>query len=328
MLKSVTIQNYRSFLNSDAELSPFTLVIGPNGAGKSNFLQLLAGLFSGGDSRSFGGGGLGGGGFFGGGSGNPSENKPLVSEKHFNAKDLTQIITATNHLGREIRIEDGSATGTEINESVRKFSLDPRTIGGSESIQPAAQVNSWGQGAVSVIDGLKTGAREDLFDEIERNLIRFVPSIKKLSTRVSHTGQKELQVTEHGIDTPFPVAMLSEGTKLILLFLTIVFQEQPPQIVLLEDIDRGLHPRLFQRVVEMLQLVVEEKRIQIIATTHNPYLLDEFVGDEQAILIVEKENAESKISSLSNRLSDGETPEDALGAMWFGGFVGGVPETK
>lgn len=72
--------------------------------------------------------------------------------------------------------------------------------------------------------------------------------------------------------------------------------------------------------------MVEEKGIQIIATTHNPYMVDQFKDDEEAVLIVEKTGGESTITTLAERLEKNESHEEgALGALWFGGFVGGVP---
>ena len=310
MLNSVQIQNYKSFLDAEAPLSPFTLVIGPNGAGKSNFLQLLSDLFQ--PAKPQGG---------------RVWNHGLATDRHLNKKNASQLVSVTSD-DKQMAFRDGEQQGAPLRATVRKYSLVPSAIGKSELIQLNPEVLPNGSGAVGVLDGLKTGDREDLFDKIEHHLIRFVPSIKKLSTQVSGKGQKQLRVSEHGIAAPFPVSMLSEGTKLILLFLTIVFQERTPDIVLLEDVDRGLHPRLFQRVVEMLRAIVKEKQIQIIATTHNPYLIDEFAGEEESVLIVEKVDAQSKITSLAERIQDGETPEEALGSLWFGGFVGGVPDTK
>ena len=43
MLTKVEIKNYRSFVDAEAPLAPFTLVIGANGSGKSNFLKLFQG---------------------------------------------------------------------------------------------------------------------------------------------------------------------------------------------------------------------------------------------------------------------------------------------
>ena len=181
---------------------------------------------------------------------------------------------------------------------------------------------------ISVLDSLKTGDREDLFDAMENRLRKYVPSIQKLSLRTSSDGKKELQVREAHIDNAFSAAMLSDGTKLIILILTILHQEHTPDIICIEDVDRGLHPRLFQQIVEFLRQVAEEQNIQILATTHNPYLLDEFHEHEDAVIIVEREQAESKLTLLSNRIGEGTVAEDALGSVWYSGLLGGVPAIK
>ena len=173
----------------------------------------------------------------------------------------------------------------------------------------------------------KNGDREDLF---ERNRVcspkQYVPSVEKLSSKNGRFWREDSSKFEKlGIKDPFPVSeKLSEGTKLLLIILTIIHQERAPRLILLEDLDRGLHPRLFADVVSMLRDIVDEKGIQIIATTHNPYLLDEFADNEEAVLIVEKENGESTITTLAARMEKHANVEAALGELWYGGFVGGL----
>jgi hypothetical protein len=76
----------------------------------------------------------------------------------------------------------------------------------------------------------------------------------------------------------------------------------------------------------MLRDIVKTKEVQIIATTHNPYLVDEFTGEEESVLIVEKKDTVSTITSLADRLDNEDTAE-ALGSLWFSGFFGGVPQS-
>ena len=137
--------------------------------------------------------------------------------------------------------------------------------------------------------------------------------------------KKQLQVREKYIDHPILLKDLSEGTRLVLTLLTIVHQEKPPTIIGLEDIDRGLHPRLFQQVIDLLFRMTAEKNIQIIATTHNPYLEDQFAGNEEAVIIVEKEKGETRFTSLKDKLNGLDPEEEPLGSLWYSGFVGGVP---
>jgi predicted ATPase len=304
MLSRIEIQNYRSFLDAKANLQPFTLVIGANGSGKSNFIRLFS------DVSKFN-----------------AVGQIIANQRHFNHPEEPQVIIIQDTAGKITGFTNGDARAKYIDFfQIRLFNLNVKSIEQPEQIQLGITIQPDGQGIISILDDLKTGDREDLFDEIEQNLARYIPSIEKLSLRISEPGKKSLQVREKGIEKPFPVAELSEGTKLILMILTILYQENPPKLILLEDIDRGLHPRLFQKVIEMLRDIVKTKEVQIIATTHNPYLVDEFTGEEESVLIVEKQDTVSTITSLADRLNNGDTAEEALGSLWFSGFFGGVPQ--
>ncbi|HEX2749047.1 MAG TPA: AAA family ATPase, partial [Verrucomicrobiales bacterium] len=143
---------------------------------------------------------------------------------------------------------------------------------------------------------------------------------------------KQIQVRERGLKTPLPATELSEGTRLILCLLTILHQENPPPIVLLEDIDRGLHPRLFEYMAPLIRRIAEDHDINVIATTHNPYLVNYFRDDKEAVVLVEKENGESKLIPLTTRIkelhdTDGDVEELPLGELWFSGLLGGTPRS-
>ena len=181
-------------------------------------------------------------------------------------------------------------------------------------------------GVVRVLDSLKTGDREDLFSTIEGLFKQHIPEIEKLSF-VPGKETKMLQVREKHLPEPTLVSLLSEGTQLALMLITLLYQERKPSLVCIEDIDRGLHPRLFQKIVELcFDLSKGEGGVQIIATTHNPYLVDEFQDHESAVVIVEKENGQTKFSTLAEKLTDTDTEEIPLGSLWYSGFVGGVPQ--
>ena len=187
-----------------------------------------------------------------------------------------------------------------------------------------------GQGTAQVLESLKNGDREDLFDEIEIHFMRYVPEVEKVSLRTAN-GAKQIQVREKGLSGHvLPATELSEGTRLILCILTIIHQEKPPPVILLEDIDRGMHPRIFEQMVPLMKDIAKKHDINIIATTHNPYLVDCFQDDKEAVIIVEKKDGASTLSTLASRLEgldyDKIDPNDMpLGNLWYSGFVGGIP---
>jgi hypothetical protein len=108
-----------------------------------------------------------------------------------------------------------------------------------------------------------------------------------------------------------------------------VHQERKPSVIGLEDIDRGLHPALFGKVVEVCRtMVTGDDAPQIIATTHNPYFVDQFVDDEDSVLLVEKTDANTSFTPLSQRLAElGDRGDDnTLGEVWYSGMVGATPK--
>jgi predicted ATPase len=205
------------------------------------------------------------------------------------------------------------------------YNLNSQYAGSAEEIRPNPEVFQNGSGTVQVLDSLKTGDREDLFHTIEAKLKEYIPEIEKLSFIPSNNARL-LQVREKYIKYPIPASELSDGTKLVLIILTIIYQERPPSLICLEDIDHGIHPRLLQQVIQLcFDMAGTEGRPQIIATTHNPYVVDLFKGHEDAVILVEKENGYTQFIPLEERLDKLDHGENPLGELWYSGFVGGVP---
>lgn len=325
MITNVTVKNYKSILNASVSLSPFTLLIGANGMGKSNFLQLLKDVSATINSR------------------NPIFAKHI---NHLSSGQQFEFISDNEIFGLLIgkgpaQVKIGSEI-TDINfflarrdnrdripelKDVSVFSIDPVNAGQGEELVNHPVVHEDGSGVVQVLDSLKTGDKEDLFNTIESTLKQYIPEIDKLSF-VPGKSKKHLQVREKHLNKPIPVSHISEGTQLTLIILTILFQERPPSLICIEEIDRGLHPRLFGQIVQLcFDMANKENMPQIIATTHNPYLVDHFKDNEGAVIIVEKENGQTTFTTLEERLMHLEPDEeDPLGALWYSGFVGGVPK--
>lgn len=298
MIESLDITNYRSIRRATVPLRPFTILVGANGSGKTNLLHLLVDL---------------------------GARRQLTP--HFNAPKTEPVVAGQASAG-SFRVEGNRFPRESPPElqRVKLFNLNPNAISSAEDLKPSPEVLEDGTGAVRVLDSLKSGDREDLFDTIEARLREFVPEIEKLSF-VPNASSKQLQVRERHVRKPVPMGQLSEGTRLILTMLTIVYQERKPTLICLEEIDRALHPQLFGQLLEVCRAIVAEPGgPQIVATTHNPYFVDQFLGDEDGVLIVEKTNAETSFVTLRERMTALGPATDTLGGTWYSGLVGGVPK--
>jgi predicted ATPase len=85
-----------------------------------------------------------------------------------------------------------------------------------------------------------------------------------------------------------PADLLSEGTVLALGLLTKLREPLRPRLVLLDDIDRGLHLAAQAKLVEVLRgLLTLDPDLQIVCTTHSPYLLDLFEPADVRVLALD-----------------------------------------
>ena len=65
----------------------------------------------------------------------------------------------------------------------------------------------------------------------------------------------------------------------------------------------------------------------MVATTHSPYLLDQFRDHPDEVIVASKHGSEASLERLSDRTDLVELMRDThLGDLWYSGILGGVPE--
>ncbi|PYQ62032.1 MAG: hypothetical protein DMF53_14000 [Acidobacteria bacterium] len=72
---------------------------------------------------------------------------------------------------------------------------------------------------------------------------------------------------------------ISDGTLHFLGTLLALRTAEPGAVILIEEIEAGLHPTRIRLLVEYLKAVTRERQIQVIATTHSPVVL-QWLSDE------------------------------------------------
>lgn len=67
---------------------------------------------------------------------------------------------------------------------------------------------------------------------------------------------------------------MSDGTLRYLAIVTALLTREPGGLLVVEEVDNGLHPSRAHVLVDMLQTLGRKRRIDVVVTTHNPALLD------------------------------------------------------
>lgn len=67
---------------------------------------------------------------------------------------------------------------------------------------------------------------------------------------------------------------MSDGTLRFLAIMTALLTNENNKLIVVEEVDNGLHPSRAKLLLEMLKELGEEKNVDVLITTHNPALLD------------------------------------------------------
>jgi energy-coupling factor transporter ATP-binding protein EcfA2 len=89
-----------------------------------------------------------------------------------------------------------------------------------------------------------------------------------------------------------PAQHVSSGTLFALGILTMALGPDSPNVMLLDDLDHGLHPRAQMELIDVLrELIREGPDLQIIATAHSPYILDRLEPNEVRVMNLEEDGS-------------------------------------
>ncbi|MBE9012762.1 ATP-binding protein, partial [Pseudanabaenaceae cyanobacterium LEGE 13415] len=82
-----------------------------------------------------------------------------------------------------------------------------------------------------------------------------------------------------------PAHAISEGTLLALGLLTVLMSPEQPNLVLLDDVEQGLHPKAQRELMTVFKQIIQANpNLQIIFSTHSPYIVDELSPSQVHVL--------------------------------------------
>ena len=92
---------------------------------------------------------------------------------------------------------------------------------------------------------------------------------------------------------------MSDGTLRYLAIVTAMLTRRENSLLIVEEIDNGLHPSRAKNLMAMLRILGKKRSIDVVATTHNPALLDAAGSRMVPFITVVHRNEETGSSILS-----------------------------
>lgn len=168
----------------------------------------------------------------------------------------------------------------------------------------------------------------DRFQDLLEDAFAMVPGLEGIEFEDVGGASPAVAVklVERGLRDSTYLQDASFGTVRILALLAVLYDPDPPLLTCIEEVDHGLHPYLFDRLVERLREA--SSRTQLLIATHSPALVSRLAPEE--LLICERapdgstrlpaistEAIRAKEAAVGGRMN--------LGELWFSGSLGGVP---
>jgi AAA15 family ATPase/GTPase len=140
--------------------------------------------------------------------------------------------------------------------------------------------------------------KPEIFALLQEKMRSIIPNLRRFRVKFAKVGregwfnlqpsdQPQETVTGHHLLFDFENAegvtadRVSEGTLLSLCILVATNSQDRKSIVLIDDIERGLHPKAtFDLLSALRGVLAENPGLQIVATTHSPYVLDHLQFNE------------------------------------------------
>ncbi len=181
------------------------------------------------------------------------------------------------------------------------------------------------------------GSDPDRFEAMLNAFRSVIPSVKRILTRRSEIAIIEKRVIsvnrkevayEDERNVPadtlvfettsgnLPMEAMSEGTLMALAILTRVYAHDGPAVLLFDDIEQGLHAKAQHDLIKQLRaLQAQQKDLQIILSTHSPFIIDEMTPEEVWLL-----HATPATGARARKLSEHPQAERALKVLSTGEF--------
>jgi predicted ATPase len=339
MIETVSFKNFKALRDVTIPLERFTVLVGPNASGKTSVLQGLAYLHAKDPSSVLQGERhpavlrsrastetieLRCRGTWQGKEGSID----LVAEEYDEERwgVYTTIRYGDHKVTEPANVSQLSSQDREIIDTVRPtvdlLRLDATMVARpsySDSLVPRMAPD--GEGLAAVLAEMLISRAED-FRKIEQALRAVIPSVERIRLERSSVRRSELQqVTINGQTTTgtvnreyvghrvvldmrgapdLPAYAASEGTLIILGILTTIISHKGAHLVLIDDLERAIHPRAIADLIAQLRHLLDSSPdLQIVATSHSPYLIDHLDPKEVRLMIADDTGA-VKVARLSD----------------------------
>lgn len=322
MITSIRFKDFRVLENATLPLGAFNLMLGPNGSGKTTAVRAL--LTAGEAARAL---------FTGSAPPQFDDLAGATIELEMGEPFPGEVVT--------MRFDERGAVTTFVPHGNEKlatwlagiygYTIEPDVLARSVPAGTSPKLASNGAGFPALLLGLyQSGPAR--WEEFLAEVRRILPEIGDVMVGLTDDGQIEFSAIGSNA-LRLHARNLSQGTLVIFALVTLALAPERPTLLSLEEIERGIHPRLLRDVRDLLYRLSfpadagdAATPIQVLTTTHSPYVLDLFRDTPEDVVLATRQGDAAVFRRLADIPELQEMLEEGrLGDLWYSGILGGVP---
>lgn len=347
MITKLHIEGYKSIKNQNIELRPINILIGGNGTGKTNFIStfnLLRSIF-GGNLQYYV-------------SKKGSTNNLLYMGKKQTTKITLEMHFEKNGYLNKFKIElEEAQDNLIVNNAYASLheqqweNLPPKFID-EKKVPTWLQILSSQFKVYHFQDAGDTSPMKDAsflhdnislkydgsniaaflyflqekhpkhFKRIEMNVKAVSPFFDSFSLKPNRLNEENIRLEwkqKGAEDTYFNAYQLSDGTLRFICLATLLLQPEPPQTIIIDEPELGLHPQAINRLATLIKKV--SAKSQVIISTQSVNLVDNF--DVNNIIAVDIKDHASCFRRLNKEKLSVWLDEYSTGELWEKNLIGG-----
>lgn len=224
---------------------------------------------------------------------NDTVDNPIIDVYFYTAKrgrekklTVNRSYTTLSQIDSLLVIKEVKEVALQINELLKNiFILDPIP----NHMRIYSKLSDQLMPDASNIAGVLAAIEDEQRKTIEEKLTKYLKPLPEKdidSVFVEKVGRFESDAMLYCIENwvqgePIEVDArgMSDGTLRFLAIITALLLGKPNSLLIVEEIDNGLHPSRSENLVRVLKELSSERQIDILCTTHNPVLINS-IGNE------------------------------------------------
>lgn len=159
---------------------------------------------------------------------------------------------------------------------------------------------------------------------IQKMVQSIAPFFEEFSLNATGGGNATVKLAwkEKGnYDKYFDAYSLSDGTLRFICLATLLMQPEPPQTIIIDEPELGLHPIAIKKLASLIDLA--SSKTQLIVSTQSVDLLNEF--EAQNVLVTDRFNQASVFKRVEEETLKSWLEEYTIGEIWQKNIIGGQP---